>query len=486
MSIAPGSRRRAARPTKRQRRTRLIVPAAVLIIVVSGIISAVGGGSLPQPPSARPASGASRGDPYGYLPGREADYVSRAVAGNAHVLFIDSPGGVIATAARVAAFRPLIDRAAAGTGINPNLLEGLVFVESAGRPDVIAGSDPANAAGLTQILASTGQSLLGMHIDLARSRKLTGQIDAVASGARNGLLAPLLAKRAAADDRFNPTRALAATVRYLQLARRQFGREDLAFESYHMGVGNLHNVLDAYDGGRPVPYAQLYFDSAPDRHPAAYRLLSNFGDDSWLYYWRLLGAVQIMHVYRTDRAALRRLNALQNLDDAGAAVLHPPAQTTSFSDPAQLAAAYQRRQIVPLPTNAAVLGLSLDASMGRRARSIGAPASLYRGLRPAALRLLIELAGQVRALSGGLGPIRIHSTVVDGSYQRRTGDGFAAARTGWGFEITRRYVGRAQAGALQAMLDRLQSLNLIAWSREGSLIDVTVASGGAERAGHGL
>jgi hypothetical protein len=124
--------------------------------------------------------------------------------------------------------------------------------------------------------------------------------------------------------------------------------------------------------------------------------------------------------------------------------------------------------------------------MGRGARALGAPVSLYRGLRLAPLRLLIELAARVRTLSGGLEPLRVHSTVTDARYQQHTGDGFAAARTGWAFEITRHYVGRAQAGALQAMLDRLQSLDLIAWSREGSVIDVTVAFDGGAMTGRGL
>ncbi len=486
MSIAPGSRRRVARTTLRRRRARLTVLLVAIVVAIAGLISALGGGSLPQPPAAGPAAGAPGGDPYGYVPAREADYVERAAAGNAHVLFVDSPGGVMATAARVAPFRSTIDRATAGTGIDPSLVEGLVFVESAGRPQIIAGSDPADAAGLTQILASTGQSLLGMPINLARSRSLTRRIDAVAAGTRSGLLAPLIARRAAVDPRFDPTKAIAATVRYLQFAEHQFGRQDLAFESYHMGIGNLHNVLDAYDGGRPVPYAQLYFDSAPDRHPAAYRLLSNFGDDSWLYYWRVLGAVQIMHLYRTDRAALRRLSSLQTSDDAGAAVLHPPDRTPSFADPAGLAAAYQSRTLVALPTNAASLGLAVDATMGRGARSLGVPASLYRGLEPVALRLLIGLAARVRALSGGQQPLRVYATVADARYQQQTGDSFPAAGTGWAFQISRRYVGPAQAGAFQAMLDRLQSLDLIAWAREGSVIDVTVASDGGAVAGRGL
>ena len=48
-------------------------------------------------------------------------------------LFVSSPGGVFATAARVAQWRPLVERAARGSGVDPNLLEAIVFVESSGR-----------------------------------------------------------------------------------------------------------------------------------------------------------------------------------------------------------------------------------------------------------------------------------------------------------------------------------------------------------------
>jgi hypothetical protein len=488
MSFAPdragGPPGRAGRPPVRrrrrsvaQRRARLGIGVAALILVVAVIVSGVGSGGLPRPPQAGTAAGASGESAFLYRSSQESDFVARATAGNANVLFTQSPGGVIATAARVAAYRPAIDRAAAGTGIDPSLIEGLVFVESAGRPDAIAGSDPASAAGLTQILAGTGQSLLGMHIDLTQSRKLTDAIDAVAAGTRTGRLAPLLRRRAAVDDRFDPAKELAATVRYLQIAERQFGRQDLAVESYHMGIGNLHNVLNAYDGGHSVPYAQLYFDCAPDHNAAAYKLLSGFGDDSWLYYWRVLGAVQVMRLYRTDRSALTRLTSEETDGNTGATVLHPRGTTSYYADPAALAAAYQRRQLVPLPRNAAALGLSFERGMGSGGAALSAPGALYRGLRPVALRFMIELAAQVQSLSGLRAPLRIATTVSDGRFQGHAGISDPPATTGFSFEIRRRYAGRAQAGALQELLDRLQSLNLIAWARQGTTIRVTVASG---------
>jgi hypothetical protein len=439
------------------------------------VILSTRGSSIAPPPGAGAALGAAAGDPFAFRSSRESDFVARATAGEAHVLFTQSPGGVLATAQRVAAYRPLIDRATAGTGIDPNLLEGLVFVESAGRPEVIAGSDPAAAAGLTQILASTGQSLLAMNIDLARSRKLTKEINAVAAGTRRGRLGPLLARRAAVDPRFDPRTELAATVRYLEDARRQFGREDLAVESYHMGIGNLHEVLSDYNGGHSVAYAQLYFDTAPDLHRQAYNLLAGFGDDSSLYLWRVLGAVEIMRLYRTDRVALKRLTALQTGANSNALVLQPLDRTPRFAEPGALSAAYRRHEVVPLPSNATQLGLVYDPSMGSDASRVGAPRALYRGLRPVALRMLIALAGRVRSLSGGAAPIRVLSTVADQQYLQRSGAGFASSADGYSFQISRDYRSRGQAAAFQAVLDRLQALNLIAWSREQSAIDITVA-----------
>jgi soluble lytic murein transglycosylase-like protein len=481
------SRRKAAG------RRRLAVASAVLAGLIAVAIAlaistgaGVGGGPnpLPLPGIGQPAK---PGDPFAYVPSREAEFVTRATAGSAHVLYTKSPGGVLATAARVAAFRPLIDSAVAGTGIDPAMLEALVFVESAGRPNVIVGGDPANASGLTQILASTGLALLGMHIDLVASRRLSGEIDLASAAGQTARVARLERQRAGVDDRFNPRLALAATVRYLQIGERDLGRWDLAFESYHMGIGNLQRVLDLYDGGHAVPYPQLYFDTAPDHNPAAYSLISSFGDDSSLYYWRLLGAVQIMRLYRTNRPALLRQIALQSAVDSNAYVLQPPDAVHPFADPDALDRAYAAHQILPLPSDPARLGLSYDPEIGALAHQFGFTPALYRGLRPAALALLIELAARVRTLSRlPRSTLTVMSAVSDQRYQQRLGFTDPPAAAGWSFTIARRYASEAQAAAFQAMLDRLQALDLIAWQRFPSVIEVTVAADAAQVLVHGV
>jgi hypothetical protein len=471
------------------RRRLAVAGGAVLLLVVALIILVVGPGEKSAPPPLPlPGIGqpAKPGDPFAYVSGRESDFVARAIDGSAHVLYVKSPGGALATAARVAQFRPMIDQAVSGTGLDPSMVEALVFVESAGRPDVIVGGDPTNASGLTQILASTGSSLLGMHIDLARSRKLTGQIFLASSRGQTALVARLERSRAKIDDRFDARKALAGTVRYLETAQRDLGRTDLAFESYHMGIGNLQRVLDLYDGGHAVPYPQLYFDTAPDHNPSAFALISGFGDDSSLYYWRLLGAQRIMRLYRTDRSALQRLNALQTAADSNAYVLHPPDSVGAFASPDALDRAYAARTVLPLPSNPARLGLRYDPGIGSLASRLKVTPALYRGLRPAALDLLIELAARVRELSKlPRSTLTVTSAVSDAHYQGQLGVSDPPAAAGWSFTIARDYVSRAQADAFQAMLDRLQALNLIAWERFPSQIEVTVASDASQALVHG-
>jgi Transglycosylase SLT domain len=456
------------------RKRFLIAGGAVILVVAIALTVFRGGGkgAVKGPPLPGIGRAASSGDPFAYDSSHEAAFETRASTGNSQVLFTKSPGGALATAARVAGFRKLIEAATHGTTIDPNLLEALVFVESAGRPDVIAGSDPANAAGLTQILASTGQSLLGMHIDLAASRKLTGQLATAANPRQEQRL---LARRARVDDRFNPRKALAGTVRYLQTAERRFGRPDLAVESYHMGIGNLQSVLGDYDGGHPVPFAQVYFDSAPNHNPATYKLLSGFSDDSQLYYWRIRGAEQVMTLYRTDRPALQRLSRLETDYPSTAEVLQPPDRTPAFTDPSALSAGYAHRQLIPLPRNASQLGLAYAASMGSDARRLGVPVALYRGLRAPALDLLIELATRVRAIAKTKAPLTVTSTVMDAKYAGMLGVTDPPALTGYTFQIARHYASPAQALAFQSMLDRLRSLNLIGWIRGDSTIEITVA-----------
>ena len=453
---------------------------AVIAAVVGVTIALTSGGSRKLVPAAGNRSGTY--DPLAYTPEREPALVRDAAAGESHIVYAKSPGGVVATARRTAHWRPLVNRVAATAGVDPNVLEGMVFLESAGRPDVIAGTDPADATGLAQILAETGSNLLGMHVNLAASRRLTKKIAHATTAQR---VRKLEAARRRVDDRFDPAKALAAAGRYLTIAKRRFGREDLAVTSYHMGIGNLKNVLRDYGGepSRTLSYARVYFDSTPLRHRAAYGLLSRFGDDSSNYYWKVLAAEQIMRLYRTAPAQLRVLSALQNGRASAELVLHPEGSTRIYRTPAAIAADARARRLVGLPNDPKRFAFQVDPMLGQFASRLHQARSLYRHLRPEALGALVYIAAGTRAIGGRATPLSVTSTVRDALYQRLVASanieathGYSLHTTGYTFDIRRAYSTHREALAFQFMLDRLQALNMIAWVREPSAIHVTVSS----------
>jgi hypothetical protein len=287
-----------------------------------------------------------------------------AAAGLSHVLYAKSPGGVVATARRTARWRPHIDVAAARVSFDADLIEALVFLESAGRPEVIAGRDPEAATGLTQIVAATAIDLLGMRVNLSRSRSLTRRIRKAERRGRTRRVRRLRAARRRVDERFDPQKALAATGRYLTIARERFGRDDLALASYHMGIGNLEGVIRAYadDASAPVSevvaerdlfYARLFFETTPLEHEEAYALLARLGDDSPTYLWRVLAAREIMRLYREDPDELTRLDALHGRKASAEEVLHPLETTQVFEDPDEVREARDAGELVALPDDPA-------------------------------------------------------------------------------------------------------------------------------------
>jgi hypothetical protein len=440
-----------------------VVALVFAVGVTIGLLIAHGG----EEPLA-PARGPD-GDPLAWHPGEDATFEARAAAGESHVLYAKSPGGAIASAQRVARWRPLVEAAAARRGVPADDLEALVFLESAGRPDACASNDLRGACGLTQILAGTATGLLGMHVDLSASRRLTRRLRRHPGNAR------LLARRRRVDERFDPRKAIEGAARYLQIARGHLRRADLALESYHMGIGNLQNALRAYGAGN-IAYARLYFDSTPLRHSAAYRVLASLGDDSATYLWRLYGARQIMRLSRTQPVELARLQALQTSKSNAEEVLHPRSRTEVFDTAAEIA----RADIVPLPgdDDAAKLHLRIDPGMGELSKTPG----VYRALRPEAMAMLVYIGAGVHEI-GGPGALNVTSTVRDVSYQRRllrrniqATRAYSLHTTGYAFDIERRYRGHRQALAFQFMLDRLQALNMIAYAVEPRAIHITVSS----------
>lgn len=476
------------------RRTALIACVLLALVAVGALLArdddgVIGGVvAVPTPPDARNDREATPlPDPFAYSDDRAEDLEKRAAAGSSHALYALSPGGVQASAERTARWRPAIERAARSAGVSPNLLEGLVFLESAGREDAMTAGGTKGAVGLTQILAETAQNLLGLKVDVSLSRRYTRRILREFRRGRLLEVERLRRARRRVDQRFDPERALQATARYLILAKRRFKREDMAFVSYHMGIGNLEGVLRAFGaepGDEDLSYTEVFFDSTPVRHAAAYKRLAAFGDESSTYLWKLHAAREIMRLHRSDVPELNRLSVLQAAKNSAEEVLHPSDATPKFDVPSQLRKAWDDGAIKPFPDNPRVTGLQRDRTMGELAGRVGQKASLYQGLRPAALATALYIGAQTRALSGQA-PLVVTSTVRDEDYQRRllernreATSNYSLHTTGWAFDISRHYRSHRQALAFQFVLDRLQTLDAIAWVREPGAIHVTASIDG--------
>lgn len=423
-------------------------------------------------------------DPFRYEEGRREEFERRAAEGLSHVLYEKSPGGAVATAQRTAVFRAQVEAAAPDAGVDPDILEAIVFLESAGRPDAVADSKLEGAVGLTQILAETGQNLLEMRVDPPAARRLTRRIRRAerrddTDGARR-----LRDRRARVDQRFDPVESLEATGRYLTFARERLGQDDFAVAAYHMGVGNLQNVIRDFrrSGDAPRSYAELYFGSSPRGRPEPYRRLLSLGDDSATYLWRVFAAREIMRRYRADPAQLGRTAKLHDAKNSAEEVLHPEGQTETFEDAEALEEAYRDGDIVAFPHSPRTVGLARDRRMGELARRVEQEPRLYRGLRPEAYALAAYMARLVRAADGPGSSLTVTSTVRDEDYQellvkrnREATRSYSLHTTGYAFDVLRAYRSRSQAQAFQFALDRLRALNLIAWVREPSAIHITVS-----------
>jgi hypothetical protein len=390
--------------------------------------------------------------------------------------FTASPGGVVEAAARVAQWRPLVARAVRGSGVSPAVLEGMVLVESSGLASATSGPK----AGLTQ-LAPAAARHFGLRVSARKSAKLTRQI---AHTFRIVHARQLRRWRGRYDQRFAPARELRATVRFLTHARGVLGRGDLAVEAYRFGIGNVRRTAAMYGGVESTPsYAQLYFGSSPDRHAAIWHRLGIGRAAARDYYWKVLAAEHVMRLYR--HGALSYTAHLQAKKNSAEEVLHPRYRTRQFRTPVAIARAWRHHVLRAIPLHVARTHIAVSRSLGQEAHALGRSRRLYRGLRPAALDVLLYIGRRVHELSGAP-RLLVTSAIRDDRYQRllmrvnaNAARTYSMHTTGYAFDIARSYTSARQAAAFQFVLDRLSAAGAIAYIRESAAIHVAVASDAA-------
>ena len=333
------------------------------------------------------------------------------------------------------------------------------MLESAGRPDARASDDLRSAAGLTQILAETGQNLLGMHIDVKASERLTRGI------LRGHRVQAREAARRRVDERFDPAKAIEATARYLDFAKGKLGRDDLAVVSLPHGHRQPAAGADGLrQGRRPLRAAVLRLHA-----PAPRRGVAQAGVAAATTPRPTCGAcsrpARSCACTATIPQALQREAVLQSAQGLGRGGPAPaPSARRSSATPSR-SGARGRRRAARRSTGSvlAPYGLQHGPEHGRaRGGAIKQSPRLYRALRPQALAMLQALgAGDARDLGQPAADRHEHGArqaTTSACWPRPNSEAthaYSLHTTGYAFDIARGYRSRAQALAFQFVLDRL-------------------------------
>ena len=308
--------------------------------------------------------------------------------------------------------------------------------------------DTEGAVGLTQILAETGQNLLGMQVDV-QAQPAADAADRARARSRAATPAPRRSRRERrrVDERFDPVKALAGTARYLTIAQRGARPRGPRLRLLPHG--------DREPPGRPArstatttpSYARVYFDSTPDHHADVQRRLASFGDDSSNYLWQLDAAREIMRLYRTDRAQLQRLQELQTAKNSAEEVLHPLDETHRFADAGRAARGVgRRRRSARSPTTRrspawrATRGWASSRSGSARSRTSTAGCGRRRSRwRCTSAPRRAQYAAGAGAADGDLDGARRGLPAALVRRNREATRNYSLHTTGWAFDVARSY-----------------------------------------------
>ena len=347
-------------------------------------------------------------------------------------------------------------QAAQTAGVEPDTLEAMVLLESAGRDDAIADPQLEGAVGLTQILAETGRNLLrhdGRHGGRAAHRALAARAPRARATRRSSrACGSAAAPSTSASTRPRRWRRPRATCRS---RASELGREDLAVVSYHMGIGNLQSALRAYGEDDDLLRAAVLRLDAARATPRRYAQAGGARR-------RLLDVPVARRARRARSCACtaRTPAQLDRVSRAAERARTPPRRCCTrstarerFATPVRPARRLRRRpdrarcRAPGSPTH----GLRIDPRHGRARRPARAPAhDLPRPARAGARAARLPRRGRQGDLRASE-PLVVTSSVRDERYQRllvarnrEATRNFSLHTTGWAFDILRSYRSRAR------------------------------------------
>ena len=438
---ARGADRRSARAGARAARAALgdlpawngchasIFLATALVLLVAAAAAVLARDDSPPAGVAGDPDAAGRGRrgrqaarrPVRVGPAARSDFAQRAAAGNSHLLYALSPGGARrerrAHGALAAARRA---RGASRPASTPTRSRGSCSsrapgARTRGRPAALE-----SASGSRRSSPRPASNLLGMHVDVAASTRLTRQLAKAERRGRTGARRALRRARARVDDRFDPgegagrhralpddrqeaLRPRGPRVRLLPHGHRQPARA--CWPRTAAARSDLRRAVLRLDADRAT--ARAYAKLARLRR----RLVELPVEDR-----RRRG--DHAAVPRRPRPSSTRLAALQTAKASAEEVLHPADRTPAFATPSDLRDGWDDGRHRAVPDRRGGHRAAARRPHGR-ARAATAPAggSCTAGCAARRWRWRCTSAPRCGRSAAVRRPLIVTSTVRDGDYQ---------------------------------------------------------------------
>lgn len=229
--------------------------------------------------------------------------IDGAIIGFMPVIFDEDNGNEKLSIAmkRLDMYAEYFAKAAKEKGLDEYSLMGVALLESKLKKDALSG---ASCAGIAQFAAPTARDM-GLNVE-RNWHSLYAQYQKSKS-------AEDWARLVAADDRFDPEKAIAAQAKFLSVLKKQFGGEDFAIAGYHMGPGNMSKVLNLY-GVPGKSWGEIVVSASPYKHPNTNAFLYGHLDDaSWSYYFRVQAAIRARKLWESDKKAFYAMERSLNV-----------------------------------------------------------------------------------------------------------------------------------------------------------------------------
>jgi hypothetical protein len=200
------------------------------------------------------------------------------------------------------------------SGFPASTLQAIAYLESWG---IANAESPAGPRGIMQISEATGRQI-GLHIVYSTRRRTVKTKTAVRD--KHGKLVYRTVKHKETytamvrDDRLNPEKAVRAAADYLAGMEQRYGGRDWAIWAYHCGQGCVSDFMAMAKStpgldNPPATVAKVFFGCSPvwNRELCAAIHAQMERDYSPTYWFRVMRAEQLLHMYQDDPTEFRDL-----------------------------------------------------------------------------------------------------------------------------------------------------------------------------------